>query len=110
MLVSGFAFPTLLFHTLTALLAIQGKDCLVQKFRNSSVMLEHPSFRPKVGLTHSPFLVNFFIADLYQIFHTGTGQLAGSEDRFPGPDNPSKMRRSVENAEHVGMYFPFQAA
>ncbi len=29
-------------------LAIQGKDCLVQKFRNSSVMLEHPSFRPKV--------------------------------------------------------------
>ena len=28
--------------------AIQGKDCLVQKFRNSSVMLEHPSFRPKV--------------------------------------------------------------
>lgn len=30
--------------------AIQGRDCLVQKFRNSSVMLEHPSFRPKVGL------------------------------------------------------------
>lgn len=28
---------------------IQGKDCLVQKFRNSSVMLEHPSFRPKVS-------------------------------------------------------------
>ena len=27
---------------------IQGKDCLIQKFRNSSVMLEHPSFRPKV--------------------------------------------------------------
>ncbi|KAL8632267.1 hypothetical protein Q9189_002057 [Teloschistes chrysophthalmus] len=31
--------------------AIQGKDCLVQKFRNSSVMLEHPSFRPKVVST-----------------------------------------------------------
>ncbi|KAL8944397.1 MAG: hypothetical protein Q9216_000448 [Gyalolechia sp. 2 TL-2023] len=31
-------------------LAIQGKDCLVQKFRNSSVMLEHPSFRPKVRM------------------------------------------------------------
>lgn len=27
---------------------IQGRDCLVQKFRNSSVMLELPSFRPKV--------------------------------------------------------------
>ncbi|KAF3483589.1 putative Meiosis protein MEI2 [Arthroderma uncinatum] len=66
---------------------IQGKDCLVQKFRNSSVMLEHPSFRPK-------------------IFHTGTGPLAGTEDHFPGPDNPSKMRRSVENAEHVGLFAP----
>ncbi|KAL4789897.1 hypothetical protein BDV19DRAFT_396608 [Aspergillus venezuelensis] len=66
---------------------IQGKDCLVQKFRNSSVMLEHPSFRPK-------------------IFHTGTGILAGKEDRFPGPDNPSKMRRSIENAEHVGLFAP----
>lgn len=30
-------------------LAIQGRDCLIQKFRNSSVMLEHPSFRPKVS-------------------------------------------------------------
>lgn len=39
-----------------------------------------------------------------KIFHTGTGPLASTEDRFPGPDNPSKMRRSVENAEHVGMY------
>ena len=28
--------------------------------------------------------------------------MAGTEDQFPGPDNPSKMRRSVENAEHVG--------
>ena len=28
--------------------------------------------------------------------------MAGTEDNFPGPDNPSKMRRSVENAEHVG--------
>ncbi|KAL3448637.1 hypothetical protein BJX65DRAFT_295126 [Aspergillus insuetus] len=65
----------------------QGKDCLVQKFRNSSVMLEHPSFRPK-------------------IFHTGTGPLTGTEDRFPGPDNPSKMRRSIENAEHVGLFAP----
>ena len=26
----------------------------------------------------------------------------GQEENFPGPDNPSKMRRSVENAEHVG--------
>ena len=62
---------------------IQGRDCLIQKFRNSSVMLEHPSFRPK-------------------LYRTGTGSLVGTEETFPGPDNPSKMRRSVENAEHVG--------
>lgn len=28
--------------------------------------------------------------------------MGGTEEPFPGPDNPSKMRRSVENAEHVG--------
>lgn len=33
----------------TMTLAIQGKDCLVQKFRNSSVMLEAPHYRPKVS-------------------------------------------------------------
>lgn len=64
---------------------IQGRDCLIQKFRNSSVMLEHKSFRPK-------------------LFHTGNGPLAGTEEDFPPPDNPSKMRRSIENAEHVGGY------
>ncbi len=42
--------------------------------------------------------------DQNKIFHTGTGPLAGKEDTFPGPDNPSKMRRSVENAEHVGEF------
>ncbi|SPN98296.1 uncharacterized protein DNG_01350 [Cephalotrichum gorgonifer] len=31
---------------------IQGKDCLVQKFRNSSVMLEAPHYRPKVIPSH----------------------------------------------------------
>ncbi|ELR10446.1 hypothetical protein VC83_00536 [Pseudogymnoascus destructans] len=67
---------------------IQGKDCLVQKFRNSSVMLEHPSFRPK-------------------IFRTGPPHLGGGEEEdFPLPDNASKMRRSVENAEHVGLFAP----
>lgn len=33
---------------LTINIAIQGKDCLVQKFRNSSVMLEAHHYRPKV--------------------------------------------------------------
>lgn len=31
--------------------------------------------------------------------------MSGEEEAFPRPDNPSKMRRSVENAEHVGKAF-----
>ncbi|KAG9231638.1 RNA recognition motif 2-domain-containing protein [Amylocarpus encephaloides] len=68
---------------------IQGRDCLIQKFRNSSVMLEPPHYRPKLFLTvHDPF-----------------GR-AGQEDQFPGSDNASKLKRSCENAEHVGLFAP----
>ncbi|KAJ9272213.1 hypothetical protein DTO212C5_1718 [Paecilomyces variotii] len=56
--------------------------------------------------SYSSSLANNLFSDTSQIFHTGTGPLAGTEDRFPGPDNPSKMRRSVENAEHVGLFAP----
>jgi len=31
-------------------------------------------------------------------------ELAGQEEPFPEPDNQSKMKRSCENAEHVGQY------
>lgn len=30
--------------------------------------------------------------------------MAGNEEPFPEPDNQSKMKRSCENAEHVGEY------
>ncbi|KAL1873981.1 hypothetical protein VTK73DRAFT_682 [Phialemonium thermophilum] len=69
---------------------IQGKDCLVQKFRNSSVMLEVPQYRPK-------------------LYYTSNGprpELAGQEEPFPPADNPSKMKRSVENAENIGLFTP----
>ncbi|KAH6671641.1 RNA recognition motif 2-domain-containing protein [Plectosphaerella plurivora] len=69
---------------------IQGKDCLVQKFRNSSVMLEAAHYRPK-------------------LYYTSNGplpDLAGQEEMFPAPDNQSKMKRSCENAEHVGLFTP----
>ncbi|KAK4199059.1 putative meiosis protein [Triangularia verruculosa] len=69
---------------------IQGKDCLVQKFRNSSVMLEAPHYRPK----------------LYFTLNGPRPELAGNEEPFPGPDNQSKMKRSCENAEHVGLFTP----
>ncbi|KAK7938077.1 RNA recognition motif domain-containing protein [Apiospora aurea] len=69
---------------------IQGKDCLVQKFRNSSVMLEAAHYRPK-------------------LYYTSNGPApaqAGEEEPFPAPDNHSKMKRSCENAEHVGLFTP----
>ncbi|KAL2202523.1 hypothetical protein CC79DRAFT_1159570 [Sarocladium strictum] len=69
---------------------IQGKDCLVQKFRNSSVMLEAPHYRPKLYFTSNGPLP----------------ELAGQEEPFPEPDNQSKMKRSCENAEHVGLFTP----
>ncbi|KAI1340448.1 RNA recognition motif 2-domain-containing protein [Xylariaceae sp. FL0016] len=69
---------------------IQGKDCLVQKFRNSSVMLEAPHYRPK----------------LYFTLNGPRPEHAGEEETFPGPDNQSKMKRSCENAEHVGLFTP----
>jgi hypothetical protein len=87
---------------LTICAAIQGKDCLVQKFRNSSVMLEHPSFRPKV---RNSLLDASGVLLIQKIFILGDAPHGGMEDEFPGPDNASKMRRSVENAEHVGMYY-----
>ncbi|POS81438.1 hypothetical protein DHEL01_v200170 [Diaporthe helianthi] len=58
---------------------IQGKDCLVQKFRNSS---------------------------LYYTTNGPVPELAGIEEVFPVPDNQSKMKRSCENAEHVGLFTP----
>ncbi|KAJ3537914.1 hypothetical protein NM208_g6126 [Fusarium decemcellulare] len=69
---------------------VQGKDCLVQKFRNSSVMLEAQHYRPK----------------LFYTIHHEDAKLVGLEEPFPGPDNQSKMKRSVENAEHVGLFTP----
>ncbi|KAF4437948.1 Meiosis mei2 [Fusarium acutatum] len=72
--------------------AIQGKDCLVQKFRNSSVMLEAEHYRPKM--------------QLFYTIHSDDPNLVGQEEPFPGPDNQSKMKRSVENAEHVGLFTP----
>lgn len=46
---------------------IQGRDALVKKFRNSSVMLEEKEFRPK-------------------LFYT-KGDLIGQEEPFPTPEN-----------------------
>ncbi|KAM0248182.1 hypothetical protein ACHAP5_003563 [Fusarium lateritium] len=43
------SLPLLSSEVFARYATIQGKDCLVQKFRNSSVMLEAEHYRPKVS-------------------------------------------------------------
>lgn len=80
---------------------MQGRETLVQKFRNSSgkapsawtrslltrlaVMSEAESSRPK-------------------LFYTRDHPLAGEEEPFPPPDNLFKLARSNQNAAHIGMH------
>ncbi|KAJ4989354.1 hypothetical protein SVAN01_05079 [Stagonosporopsis vannaccii] len=73
---------------------IQGREALVQKFRNSSVMQETPFCRPRLFLTY----LDATIAD--KLRFTGTEQL------FPRPDNLSKLQRSMDSARSVGLYPP----
>jgi hypothetical protein len=43
----------------------------------------------------------------FELYFTSNGpmpELAGQEEPFPEPDNQSKMKRSCENAEHVGKF------
>lgn len=45
------------------------------------------------------------MAEHAKLYFTSNGpspELAGHEEEFPDPDNQSKMKRSCENAEHVG--------
>ncbi|TID16164.1 Protein transport protein SEC61 subunit alpha [Venturia nashicola] len=67
---------------------IQGLDCCIEKFRNSSVMLEWQPHRPKLWYTEND------------------GELAGLEKDFPPPTNYQKLQRSKDNAAEVGLYPP----
>lgn len=73
---------------------IQGREALVQKFRNSSVMQETPFCRPRLFLSY----VDAEVSD--QLRATGT------EQSFPRPDNLSKLQRSMDSARSVGLYPP----
>ena len=65
-------------------------------------MLETPLFRPIVSQLRSLLFLPIFT--IMQLLKTGDGPDVGDEEPFPFPDNQSKMRRSVENAEHVGKH------
>ncbi|KAL6704566.1 hypothetical protein ACN47E_008076 [Coniothyrium glycines] len=73
---------------------IQGREALVQKFRNSSVMQETPFCRPRLFYT-------YIDADaMCQLRKTGT------EQSFAYPDNLSKLQRSMDSARSIGLYPP----
>lgn len=68
-------------------------------------MLEAPHYRPKV-LARPPLSPRITAYKIEQLYFTSNGpmpELAGQEESFPDPDNQSKMKRSCENAEHVGV-------
>ncbi|KAF3042064.1 hypothetical protein E8E11_006172 [Didymella keratinophila] len=73
---------------------IQGREALVQKFRNSSVMQETPFCRPRLFLT-------YLDADVSDKLRA-----TGTEQPFPRPDNLSKLQRSMDSARSVGLYPP----
>jgi hypothetical protein len=70
----------------------QGYECLVAKFRNSSILEEAKSCRPLLFWTEES-----------AGNHHG---LIGQERPWPPVDNASKKTRSVENAKISGLYTP----
>jgi hypothetical protein len=73
---------------------IQGREALVQKFRNSSVMQETPFCRPRLFVTYVD-------AELVNMIRS-----TGTEQAFPRPDNLSKLQRSMDSARTIGLFPP----
>lgn len=69
---------------------IQGQDCLIQKFRNSSVLREYDGYCPKLLYTDEDVIP--------------AGKHIGDEAPFPAPDNQQKLSRSLDNARTVGLF------
>jgi hypothetical protein len=73
---------------------IQGREALIQKFRNSSVMQETPFCRPRLFLTYT------------EAEKSGKVRYVGVEQSFAEPDNLSKLQRSMDSARTIGLYPP----
>lgn len=95
---------------------IQGLDCLVDKFRNSSVMAEYPGYTAKMWYTWLD--VNDFESDSHSTYSSNqqlvvshnsssnivTRSMVGTERPFPGPDNQTKFQRSNANASQSELW------
>jgi hypothetical protein len=73
---------------------IQGREALIQKFRNSSVMQETPFCRPRLFYTYVDAEI------------TNKLRSTGTEYVFPRPDNLSKLQRSMDSARTIGLFPP----
>jgi hypothetical protein len=70
---------------------VQGFECLVAKFRNSSILEEAEGCRPKL---------------FWSIESASSSAMVGEERPWPEVDNDSKKARSMENAQTLGLYSP----
>ncbi|WPH00837.1 Hypothetical protein R9X50_00366700 [Acrodontium crateriforme] len=70
----------------------QGLDCLIEKFRNSSVMDENPNYVPHTYYTYRSSA------------EEGQPVLVGTKKDFPKPNNFTKKKRSQDNAIAIGLY------
>ncbi len=74
--------------------------------RSSETLPSCSNIQPSVPRHEAPILDIDVKLTVLQLYIAGNVPDAGQEEKFPTPDNHSKMRRSVENAEHVGLYIP----
>ena len=74
--------------------------------KNSETLPSCLNIQPSVPRHEAPILGIVAELTVLQLYIAGNVPDAGQEEKFPTPDNHSKMRRSVENAEHVGLYLP----
>jgi hypothetical protein len=75
----------------------QGKESLIDRFRNSAVSQQFPWKRPKLYVSQDD-LTN------YQQDHPEKKIRVGDSIGFPQPNNWNKLQRSVDNAETNGLY------
>lgn len=68
---------------------IQGRETLIQKFRNSNVMEQPEHYRPML---------------LYSRYGGSPQSKWGTEEPFPTPDNGMQLRRSIQNAAQEGLW------
>jgi len=73
---------------------VQGTECVIAKFRNSSILEEAEGCRPKLFWSDESAPAPYMV---------------GEQRPWPHVDNDSKKARSMENAQTLGLYTPRRA-